>query len=108
MSGRRTEIRELATQIAKDCIVTDALARFIEQAIEAAHEGWHVNSMSLALRNTRSLAAIHLVREGNYAVVKIEHNDEWIELIREHIDGPFSHIIEPSGIDAAIERAAAA
>lgn len=50
-------------------------------------------------------AAIWLVAEGDYAIVKIEVNGKWVELIRERLDSSFSHIIEPSGIKKRIEEA---
>ncbi len=44
---------------------------------------------------------IHLLREGDYAIVLVEARPGvWVEVIREHIDGPFSHIVEPLGIEA--------
>ena len=48
---------------------------------------------------------IWLRREGDYAVVLIERNGEWIEIIREHFDGSFSHICEPNGVRAKEEGA---
>lgn len=45
-----------------------------------------------------------LVAEGDYAVLKIETEKGWVELIRERLDSPFSHIIEPLGIERAIEK----
>jgi hypothetical protein len=49
--------------------------------------------------------AIMLVAEGDHAVVKIEVNGKWIELIRERLDSPFSHIVESTGIENAINKA---
>lgn len=50
-----------------------------------------------------SYRAIWLRREGDFAVVLIEKdNGDFVELIREHIEGHFSHIIESSGIDAIV------
>ena len=46
--------------------------------------------------------AIWLRRVGNFAVVEIEKDGEWIEVMREHVDGNFSHIIEPLGIEACM------
>lgn len=40
------------------------------------------------------------------AVVLVEIGGKWIEIIRETEGGPYSHICEPAGIDAAIARAA--
>lgn len=41
---------------------------------------------------------IHLVRHGDYVIVKAEIDGRWVEVIREHYDGSFSHIIEPLGM----------
>lgn len=38
--------------------------------------------------------AIWLRREGKHAVVLVELNGEWVEVIRDLADGPFSHIKE--------------
>lgn len=49
--------------------------------------------------------ALWLVAEGDYAVLKIEvEKGKWVELIRERLDSPFSHIIEPLGIQYAIQK----
>lgn len=48
--------------------------------------------------------ALHLRAEGDYAILEIEVNGKWIELVRERLDSPFSHIIEPAGIQSAIEN----
>lgn len=50
--------------------------------------------------------AIWLRREGDYAVVLLQepNKSEWIEVIREFLDGNFSHIIEPLGIEAEFDR----
>lgn len=48
--------------------------------------------------------AIMLVAEGDYAVVKMEVNGKWIELIRERLDSTFSHIIEPAGIEIEVNK----
>ena len=42
--------------------------------------------------------ALMLRAEGEYAILEIEFNGKWAELIRERLDSPFSHIIEPTGI----------
>lgn len=51
-------------------------------------------------------SAIWLRREGDYAVVlvetKIDGVSTWVEVMREHIEGAFSHIIEPSGVESRI------
>jgi hypothetical protein len=42
--------------------------------------------------------AIHLYRDGDYVVVSVEVEKHWVPVIREFIGSPFSHIVEPSGI----------
>lgn len=95
MKDRET-FRKMARELSADSIVMDALARYTEQVIEAAGT---TALDSKSVRETKALHAIMLVAEGGCAVVKIEIGGQWIELIRESLDGPFSHIIEPSGID---------
>lgn len=48
--------------------------------------------------------ALMLRSEGEYAILEIEVNGEWKELIRERLDSPFSHIIEPLGIESIINN----
>ena len=45
-----------------------------------------------------TVQGVWLRREVEHAVVLVERDGRWIEIIREHIDGPFSHIVEPAGI----------
>lgn len=46
---------------------------------------------------------IHLVREGDHAVVKFLGSDGVLrECIREHVEGPFSHCVSESGLQAII------
>jgi len=52
-----------------------------------------------------TFGAIHLFAKEGHAVVSIEVNDKWIELMKEPLDSPFSHIIEPLGIQRKIEIA---
>lgn len=53
---------------------------------------------------------IRLRREGDDAVVEIDtgipnkNGKTFVEVIRERADGAFSHIVEPSGIESAIDR----
>lgn len=60
---------------------------------------------------TLNISGIQLVRQNRNnsvtqdAVVLIEVHGVWVELIREVVDGPFSHIIEPGGIQRAINFA---
>jgi hypothetical protein len=49
-------------------------------------------------RNVEKTGAIKLRAENGYAIVEMEADGRWVELIREHMSGPFHHIIEPSGI----------
>jgi hypothetical protein len=46
--------------------------------------------------------AIWLRRDGEHVAVLIDVCGIWIEVIRERADGAFSHIVEPSGILAAM------
>ena len=49
--------------------------------------------------------ALWLRTEGDNAVLLIEvEKGKWVELIRERLDSPFSHVIEPAGIEHAIEK----
>lgn len=49
--------------------------------------------------------ALFLRAEGDYAILEIEaEKGKWVELIRERLDSPFSHIIEPAGIESAIQK----
>ena len=43
---------------------------------------------------------IWLRRAGDYAIVLVERDGIWHEIIHEHVDGPFSHICEPDGVRA--------
>jgi hypothetical protein len=56
------------------------------------------------------LLAIRLHLDGippnAYAVVSVEAaSGQWVEVIRERADGCYSHIVEPSGIQASIAAA---
>lgn len=48
-----------------------------------------------------TITGIHLMRVGDYVIVKAEIDGRWCEVIRERHDGSFSHIVEPSGIREA-------
>lgn len=48
--------------------------------------------------------AIWLRRVGIHAVVYVEFDGQWVEVIREPVDCPFSHIVEPSGISRRIKE----
>jgi hypothetical protein len=47
------------------------------------------------------ITGIMLRNEGDYTIVEAEIGASWIEVIRERSDGPFSHIVEPTGMLAA-------
>ena len=53
------------------------------------------------------VTGVWLRREGADAVVLVELDGRWIEVIREHAahESQFSHIVEPAGIAAAERRA---
>ena len=50
------------------------------------------------------ITGIRLTRVQDHAVVFIEVEDEWIELIRERAEGAFDHIVNESGIVASVGR----
>jgi hypothetical protein len=50
------------------------------------------------VRDAISISGIFLRREGEHAVVEVEVDGRWVEICREHMDGSFSHIVEPVGI----------
>lgn len=45
-----------------------------------------------------SVSGVMLRRVGDHAVVEVEIDGRWVEVIREALDGNFSHIVEPRGI----------
>ncbi len=48
---------------------------------------------------------VWLLRSGDYAVVLVETRDrEWVEILREHVEGNFSHSVTELGIEDAIKR----
>jgi len=49
------------------------------------------------------VTGIHLLRLSDKVIVKAEIDGKWIEVIREHVDGAFSHIVEPGGMRTAME-----
>jgi len=50
--------------------------------------------------NSISVEGIWLRRIGDWVEVLVEIDRKWKTIIREHYDGPFSHICEPNGIAA--------
>lgn len=47
---------------------------------------------------------IQLVREGDYAVVKIKAQGRWVEVIKEHLQGHFCHSVTSIGIADAVKK----
>lgn len=62
------------------------------------------NERQAKARQITGYGAIMLRREGDYAIVEVEKDAVWVEVIREFIDSPFSHIIEPLGIETAMKN----
>lgn len=56
------------------------------------------------MKKEKRYGALHLRAEGDYAILEIETERGWIELIRERLDSPFSHIIEPAGIENRVNN----
>lgn len=59
-----------------------------------------------AAQRKHGYGPITLRREGDFAVVEIERGGiggQQVEVIREHVDGPFSHSITPLGIAEILE-----
>jgi hypothetical protein len=50
-----------------------------------------------------NITAIHLVRIGDHVYVKAEIEGRWVTVIREHVDGSFSHIVEEGGMQRIID-----
>lgn len=48
--------------------------------------------------------AIWLRAESGWAIVCIEWKGKWIEVCRESLSSPFSHITEPAGIEDRIKN----
>lgn len=48
---------------------------------------------------------IWLRRVGDYVIVEVEFDGEWVEVIREQLDGNFSHCIYPIGIQDRMSAA---
>ena len=49
------------------------------------------------------ITTIHLVRVGDYAYVKAEINGRFVTVIKEHVDGSFSHIVEEGGMQKIVD-----
>jgi hypothetical protein len=52
-----------------------------------------------------AVTGVHLKRVGDRAVVAVEIDGRWVDIIEECYDGNFSHICEPSGIRGRADRA---
>ena len=53
---------------------------------------------------TVEITAIQLVRIGDKVKVMVESGDKWVEVIEEHHDSYFSHIVEALGIHRQIDK----
>jgi hypothetical protein len=53
------------------------------------------------------VSGIWLRAEGKHAVVLVERDGQWTEVIREFLESPFSHIIEPDGVRSRCDAALA-
>jgi hypothetical protein len=53
-------------------------------------------------QEVKKKGALWMRSEGDYVILSIETEKGWVELIRERLDSPFSHIIEPAGIEGRI------
>lgn len=60
--------------------------------------------LTLRRKTNMDISAIKLVRLGDDAVVLIESNGYWSEVIREPYDACYSHIVEEGGMRKAIEE----
>lgn len=63
----------------------------------------HLRAQDEAQQQT-GYGPILLRREGNYAIVEVEIDHKWIEVIRESIDSNFSHCVHPLGILEEVKR----
>lgn len=52
----------------------------------------------MAQQQAVPVTGIHLVRIGDYVIVRAEMDGKWVDVIKEHHDGSFSHIVEPLGM----------
>lgn len=53
--------------------------------------------------NEQQFHPLHLRAEGEFAILEIQVNGKWIQLIKERLDSAFSHIINPVGIEHQIK-----
>jgi hypothetical protein len=96
----------LITDTATQCRSTSGLPVSVETAGLVAVDGYNDNRLPVYAETQKRIGygGITLVREGDYAVVKIEWNGCEIEVIREHLDGFFCHNISSLGIEQEILR----
>lgn len=51
------------------------------------------------------ITAIRLIRLGDHAIVEVEQNGTFVEVIRERYDGAFCHIVEGHHVNELTSRA---
>lgn len=54
------------------------------------------------MADTVQVSGVHLKRIGDKAIVAVEVDGRWVDIIEEYYDGSFSHICEPGGIRARV------
>lgn len=52
----------------------------------------------MSVRGSVPISGVWLRREGDYVIVCVEVDGKWVQAIKEHHDGNFSHICEAAGI----------
>jgi hypothetical protein len=102
MTSPRAIVSEQAEDPALWFEATRAPERYLQMALRRLHAA--VEAESVAAPAER---AIWLRREGDHFIVLVEHEKQWIEVIREFYDCNASHIVEPLGIQGKIDRALA-
>jgi hypothetical protein len=55
------------------------------------------------MKDSVSVQGVMLRRSGSDAIVEVEIEGKWVEVIREQADANYSHIVEPHGIRNAVE-----
>jgi hypothetical protein len=83
-------------------VLQNQLAALWEEVCELRRENERLRSKDMK-GSAVPIMGIHLVRQGDHAVVEVEFPGGQIkEVIREHIDGPFSHWISEHGLVATL------
>lgn len=59
------------------------------------------------MKTSLEVTGIHLLQLGDYVIVRAEIDGRWVEVIREHHEGSFSHIVEPGGMRRCADLTAA-